>query len=252
MFSLRSRFATFSPVMLSPICRSLPSALCALMLMGGATLSAQQFDRKAFEVGVVYNEPGDDVFSATTPCALDDLRFYVGWGDDANNVTEVLQAIDHPPFPNPANVHIRYNVPRHSYTAKGAHRAEITEVLHCSGGAVSNTNTSFTPVNAYDRGSVGPIQRDHNQYKAGEQVQLTINTPPGTQAAASGTRVYLTAVSGASFIDPAMPLASYLDIPPNSSNANVTFRLGKAAALKTLTIKATAKNSTTTTIKVTE
>lgn len=238
--------------------------LCALVLMGGGTVIAQQFDRTSYEVGVVYSEPADVVFSAVTPCHLDDYRFYVGWGDDSNNVTELLHAIDHPPFPTSANTHIRYNVPRHYYTGSGSYKAEITQVLHCSGAAPSVATTSFTQVTAYDRGRAGALEPDHDQYKAGEQVQLTINAPPGMQAAASGTRIYLKAVSGASLIDTAMPLPSYCDIPPGGTKASVTFRLGKTAALKAkglfvngnqpevLTIKASAKNSTTVTVKVTE
>ena len=217
-----------------------------ILTVAPSSLMAQTFTRTDYEVGVLYQ---DAVFSAKSPCSVDDFRFVVGWGDDANNVTEVFQQINSTPFPAPANTAYVYGVPRHYYSTPGTYRAEITEVLHCSGASGSTSTTTFSDLNVYPRGEIGGLQTNQPNYKAGEEVHLTVFEPPSVKAQPSGTRVYLKAVSGAQIIDPGEPLVAYIDIPAGQTQAKTTFRLRKAVA-STLTISGAANNTKTVSVMV--
>jgi hypothetical protein len=236
--------------------------LLVLICAGPYNVKAQQFERTNFEVGVLYD---DDVFSGTTPCTLDDYRFFVDWADGADNVIEMLAQISHPPFPTPNNTVIKYRVPRHFYTAPGAYHVLITNVVHCSGQTGSSVTSRFFDLAVNERGKIGGLETDHKQYKAGEEVQLTVFAPANTTAPASGTRVYLKALSGGQSIDPSEPLASYVDIPAGQAQVTTKFRLGhtlnlglvldgleKSAAnsFATITLSGVASNSQTVSFRV--
>jgi hypothetical protein len=182
------------------------------------------FDRTNFEVGVVYT---DDILFGINPCAADDFRYFLQWGDDIDNSTEALRGLNST-FPLPDKTKDIFVGRRHSYAAQGSYKIILTNIYHCYGSgdpSIAVTNTTIT-LTAYPRGTVGALRTDHRQYKPGEMVQLTVSEPGDTKTSPAGTRVYLNVVQGVKAIDPSTPIPTFVDIPSGQSQVQITFRAG--------------------------